>query len=282
LFALGPQGLEWSSEGPLRELAAFARAEDLPIHTHMLETRRQRDASLDTFGASPVARMAKLGLLGEKTSLAHMVWASDADLEIVKSNGAAIVHNPASNLRLRSGTARVLPMLRRGIPVGIGMDGMSLSDQADYFQDLRLCHHLHFDDEGALEPDDVWRMMYQGGGKATFWGGSIGRLEPGCWGDAVLMRMSDDDRVAPMDPEWRVMDRVLREGSPHAISAVVVGGRVVVKDGSCTMVDERELLGKIRAHADAADPRAVAERRGLVAALERAVGGFYREKEAGL
>jgi cytosine/adenosine deaminase-related metal-dependent hydrolase len=279
LLALGPQGVEWSSDASLREVAAFARAEGLPIHTHALETRRQRDASLRTFGASPVARMEKLGLLGEKTSLAHMVWASDADLDVVKDRGAVIVHNPASNLRLRSGIAPVLSMLRKAIPVGIGMDGMSLSDQTDFFQDLRLCRHLHFDAQGALDPDDVWRMVYSGGARATFWGEQVGSLKPGCWGDALLIRLSQDDRVAPMDPVWRVTDRVLREGHPAAIAAVVVGGRVVVKDGACTMVDEAGLLDKVRAHARSADAGAVAARRALVARLEGAVESYYLERE---
>ena len=55
-----------------------------------------------------------------------------------------IVHNPASNLRLRSGVAPVPQMLGRGIPVAVGMDGMSMSDQGDYFQDLRLAAALQF------------------------------------------------------------------------------------------------------------------------------------------
>ena len=280
-LALGPQGGEWSSDESLKDVAAFARAESLPIHTHMLESRLQRHASLREHGISAVERFARLGLLGANTSLAHMVWVTDLDLDIVRDAGAAIVHNPASNLRLRSGIAPVLRMLRRGIPVAIGMDGMSLSDQGDYFQDLRLCRSLHFDDQGALDSPDVWRMVYEGGGRATFWGDSIGRLRPGCWADAVVMRLPVDVAVAPLDPVWRVQDRVLREGGPSAIRTVVVGGRVVIDNGIAQTVDEPAILDAVRSYAGSADAASVTTRRHLVKQLEAAVADYYRSWNVG-
>ena len=274
LFALGPQSMERSTEKLIGDIVAFAKSEKLPIHTHALETRWQRDASLKDYGITPIERLARLGLLTGETSLAHMVWASSGDLDIVKATGAAIVHNPASNLRLRSGVAPVLAMLRAVIPVGIGMDSMSLSDRSDFFEDLRLCRNLHFDGSQALDDDQIWRMLYEGGRAATFWGDSIGRLAIGSWADAVLFRLSDDGRVKPVDPQWRVMDRVLREGSPESIAAVIVGGEVVVENGKCLTIDEEDLLQRIAQAAAAADTGALAGRRQTVAELAVEVGKY--------
>ncbi len=274
-FALGPQGLEWSSDSALNEIAAFSRSEDVPIHTHVLETKLQRESSFRSHGISAVARLAALGMLNEKSSLAHMVWASEEDLEIVRQSGSVIVHNPASNLRLKSGIAPVLAMLRKRIPVAIGMDGMSISDQGDFFQDLRLCQNLHFDETGALHSDDVWRMVLQNGGKATFWGDKVGSLKPGCWGDAVVLRLSDDAMVKPTDPSWNVMNRVMRESSPSSIHAVIVGGQLRIKDGSSTALDENDLMRHMREHAETINPEDMIERRNLVAQLEQAVARYY-------
>ena len=274
LFALGPQSMERSTEKLIGEIVAFAKSENLPIHTHALETRWQRDASLKDYGITPIERLARLGLLTDKTSLAHMVWASSGDLDIVKATGAAIAHNPASNLRLRSGVAPVLAMLRAGIPVGLGMDSMSLSDRSDYFEDLRLCRNLHFDDGKALDDDQLWRMLYEGGRAATFWGDSIGQLGVGSWADAVLFRLAADGRVKPVDPQWRVMDRVLREGSPESIAAVIVGGEVVVEDGKCLTIDEASVLERIARAAEAVDSSALADRREIIAALAAEVGNY--------
>jgi cytosine/adenosine deaminase-related metal-dependent hydrolase len=276
-FALGPQGLEWSSDASLCEISDFARAEALPFHTHVLETRLQREASFRNHGMSSIARLSKLGLLKAESSLAHMVWASDSDLAIVKDAGAIVVHNPASNLRLKSGIAPVLAMLRNGIPVAIGMDGMSISDQSDIFQDLRLCQNLHFNEDGAISTDDIWRMVYEGGSHATFWGERIGHFRRGAWGDAVVMQLSRDALVQPVDSRWHVLQRLLREGSPSSTNAVVVGGQVVVKDGVNTSIDEAGLMDKMQAYAANVNTEAVAERRGLVERLEGAVADFYRD-----
>jgi cytosine/adenosine deaminase-related metal-dependent hydrolase len=277
-FALGPQGGDWSSDELLAEIGAFARQEDMPIHTHMLETRLQRLAGLKEHGVGEVERFRRLGLLSQSTSLAHMVCVDDSDLDIVADSGASIVHNPASNLRLRSGIAPVLAMLRKGIPVAVGMDGMSISDQSDFFQDLRLCSKLHFSISGeAISAEKIWHMAYDGGRKATFWGDEIGCLRPGSLADAVIIELSSAVPVTPVDPKWNLMDRLLRESTPSAIRTVVVAGRAVVDEGKIQTVSEAELFRAVDLQAEKADAAALADRRRLVEVLEGKVVDYYRD-----
>jgi 5-methylthioadenosine/S-adenosylhomocysteine deaminase len=277
-FALGPQGGDWCSDDLLGEILAFSREEGMPIHTHMLETRLQRLAGLKERAASEVERFRRIGLLNQSLSLAHMVCVDAHDLDIVRDSGASIVHNPASNLRLRSGIAPVLAMLQKGIPVAIGMDGMSISDQSDFFQDLRLCSKLHFDVSGeAITAQQIWGMAYDGGRKATFWGDEIGRLRPGAFADAVIVELSSAIPVKPVDPNWNLMERLLREGGPSAIRTVVVGGRVVLDEGTIQTVNEADLFRAVDAQAETADAVALANRRRLVEALEGKVVDYYRD-----
>ena len=277
LFALGPQGADWASDTLLAELADLAGSEGLPIHTHMLETRLQAQASLQTHGVTAVQRFNRFGLLCPRTSLAHMVWVDEPDLDILSAAGTAIVHNPASNLRLRSGIAPVPAMLQRGLVVGIGMDGLSMSDRSDFFEDLRLCASLHFDSSGdSLAPDRLWQMLYAGGAKATFWGDRIGSLKPGSYADAVVMTLPASRLAAPIDPTWRVMDRVLREGSPNAVKATVVGGRILLNNGKVCVADENELMNRIEMQAGYVEQNALGDRRQLVKQLEDAIAAYYR------
>jgi 5-methylthioadenosine/S-adenosylhomocysteine deaminase len=150
-FALGPQGADWASDALLRDISEFSQKHRMPVHTHMLETRRQRQSSLMTYGRTPVQRLSQFGLLTSDTSLAHMVWVDESDLDLLERSGACIAHNPASNLRLRSGRAPVQQMIERGIRVGIGMDGMGLSDRSEFFHDLRLFAALHFETSAIFE-----------------------------------------------------------------------------------------------------------------------------------
>lgn len=276
-FAIGPQGPDWASDALLAELVDFADSEGLPLHTHMLETRIQAQASLKTQGMTAVQRFSRFGLLGPQTSLAHMVWVDEADLDVLQKTGTAIVHNPASNLRLRSGIAPVPAMLEHGLSVAIGMDGMSMSDRSDFFEDLRLCASLHFDSSGnGLNSDHVWRMLYAGGAKATFWGNRIGTLNPGSHADAVVITLPPSRTAAPVDPSWRVLDRVLREGSPESIKATMVGGRVLLENGKVGCADENELMDRIEAQAGQVDRVTLDDRRQLVTQLEDAVVAYYR------
>jgi len=274
-FALGPQGSDWASDALLAGLADLAQSEALPLHTHMLETSLQAQASAAVHGVTAVQRLKAFGLLGNNTSLAHMVWVDQADLDTLHDTGTAIVHNPASNLRLRSGIAPVPALLARDIAVGIGMDGMSLSDRSNFFEDLRLCAALHFETSGdGIGADPVWRMLYAGGAKATFWGDHIGNLRPGSFADAVVVSLPQSGSAAPLDPSWRVLDRVLREGEPGMIKATVVAGRAVFANGSIATVDDSALMESVLA--EAIDEHALGERRSLVKELEDAVVGYYR------
>jgi len=157
------------------------------------------------------------------------------------------------------------------------MDSMSISGQSDFFQDLRLCQNLHFDDGGSISTDDIWRMVYEGGGQATFWGEEIGRLCGGAWGDAVIMRLSRDALVQPVDSRWHVLQRLLHEGGPGSIKAVVVGGQVVMEDGINKSIDEVSLVDKMLAYAANVKSEEIEERRAVVGQLEAAVEDFYRD-----
>jgi cytosine/adenosine deaminase-related metal-dependent hydrolase len=274
-FALGPQGLQWCSDASLKEVAA-ARRGGVPVHMHLLETRFQREYSVRTYGMSAVARLAELDVLGPNTSVAHAVWISERDLDLLASGGTAVVHNPSSNLRLRSGIAPVLPMLKRGIPVALGMDGMSQADRGDYFGELRLCSALHFAAENSLQSNQVWGMVYKGGARATFWGDSIGRLAPGSLADAVILRMPDPIAGLGVGLELDPLDRVLRETSILSVTAVVVDGQAVVRDGSITTVSESALLEKVADLASRVDHSALEERRRLIGKVESRIAAFYR------
>jgi hypothetical protein len=83
-----------------------------------------------------------------------------------------------------------------------------------------------------------------------------------------------------LDPSWDPLERVLRETSTADNGAVVVAGRVVVEDGRVNTVDEAALWERMRAIAAAADPAAVAERRGLTAELMPAIDRFYEAWDA--
>jgi hypothetical protein len=95
------------------------------------------------------------------------------------------------------------------------------------------------------------------------------------------MRLSRDALIQPVDSRWHVLQRLLHEGGPGSIKAVVVGGQVVMKDGINKSIDEVGLVDKMREYAANAKGELIAERRALVEQLETAVKDFYRDWRAG-
>ena len=115
-FGIGPVAPQWASDDLLSILGELADS-GLRVHAHCLESERQRD-----WAGNALERLQRFGLLGPRTSLAHCVWCSNAELDLVAESGAALVTCPESNRLLGSGFPRVQEWSRRGITTAIGMD----------------------------------------------------------------------------------------------------------------------------------------------------------------
>ena len=85
-----------------------------------------------------MARRAEHGLLGPGFVGAHGVWLAEDDMRMLADAGAAIAHNPGSNLRLGCGIAPVRELLDRGVAVGLGTDGSVCADNQNLFEALRI------------------------------------------------------------------------------------------------------------------------------------------------
>ena len=84
------------------------------LHLHCGEAKSHAVQARQRYGTSLVGRLEALGVLGADVSLAHCVWLDDEEFRLVARRGATIVHNPASNLKLGSGVARVRRMRELG------------------------------------------------------------------------------------------------------------------------------------------------------------------------
>ena len=85
-----------------------------------------------------MAYFDSLGLFDVPVTAAHCVWVDEADLDILQAHGVFVANNPASNMKLGSGFAPIPEMLRRGIPVCLGSDGMASNNNHNLFHDMYL------------------------------------------------------------------------------------------------------------------------------------------------
>ena len=228
---LHPVGGQWCSDRALLAMKEYACRHGMRVHMHLLETKYQMYYARDTWGKSMVAHLDEIGFLGPWLSCAHGVWLSDEDLERMARTGTIIVHNPSSNLRLRSGTMPLRKALDKNVVCALGLDGCGYDDDQDYGRELRtaLYNNKQTGVDGAVTYEEVLRMALKGGQQVTGEKLSSGYLLPGGMADFVCL---DYQKLTfpYADPEVEILSMVVRKGNRDLVTAVYCGGHPIIGD----------------------------------------------------
>jgi 5-methylthioadenosine/S-adenosylhomocysteine deaminase len=261
------------SDAFLARCRDLARDYDLPLQTHLAETKPQAVLGMRKYRATLTAHLESLGMLGPHFSAAHAIWLDRDDLDRLASHGASVVHAPASNMRFGSGLAHLRPMLDRGINVGIATDAANSSDHLNMFESLRLAALISRvqtpDFHTWLGADEVLRMATTGSARAMGFGGRIGDIAPGYKADMVFLDLSHINYVPCHD----LTTQIVFTENGAAVDSVMIGGRMVLDHGRMTTIDE----AKLRRDASIAAERlfaANAPMRAFAQALAPVVGRF--------
>ena len=137
-IGLGLSNPVWCSDELLRAAAALARELDAPLAIHLEEPPVQREVSFGQWGMSGVERLARLGLLSERTLAAHVVQLDDADVQRLAHHRVSVSHNPISNLKLQNGITPVGKMVAAGFNVCLGSDGQASGDSQNLFTVIKF------------------------------------------------------------------------------------------------------------------------------------------------
>ncbi len=256
----------------LTGLAALARENGAGLHTHLAESKVQAVAGLKRFGETLTARLDRLGVLGPNVTVAHGVWLDRDDIRRLSDRGAALAHNPGSNMRLGNGIADVRTMLDCGLAVGIGTDGARASDHQNMYEAMRLAGLVSKarrpDGRGGLTAGEAFDAATRGGARALGLP-DVGRLEPGFKADIVFLDLGSLNWTPMNAPVLQVVH--VEDGT--AVDSVMIGGRMAVENGRPVGTD----LAALAAQAERLEPRFadLLERNAdVLAEVERAAGRF--------
>ncbi len=246
-ICLAPSGPQRCTDELLVGSAALADELDLMIHIHVLETRMQAVSGQQLYGRTLPEHLDDIGFLSPRVCFEHGIWLAPSDLELVRDRGVTIVHNPVSNMKLGSGIAPVPELLRHGVNVALGTDGMCSNDGNDMFGALKAASLLHklweIDYESWLGAAEAWQMATAGGATAAGDPDGLGAIEPGRRADLVLLDL-DSIVFTPLNDPLR---QLALGSTTQAVSSVMVGGEWRVRDGRVTGVDEAAVLAEGRA-----------------------------------
>lgn len=242
---LGPSSPQNCSDSLLREVIHMADQYNLGIHTHLLETVIERWGARRLYRKGIVQRIKMLGLLSPRLSAAHCVWLDEREMDLMASSGASVIHNPASNLKLGSGIAPVIELKRRGVNVALGTDGGDTSDSYSIFEQMRLAAFLSRlttqDSDHWVTALDALRMGTINGAEAIpAWRGKVGKIKTGYRADLLIL--NPHIRLRPLNDV--IPQLVYCEGG-QSVDTVLVDGKVVVRNGRLTRVDEKALIRRV-------------------------------------
>lgn len=228
-YSIGPHAIYTVSGEQLRFCRDFADETGVLVHLHLSETQKEIDDALTEYGKRPALYLESLGALSDKFVLAHSLYLSDEELQVIASSGAACVHNPASNMKLASGQGfRFEEMKKLGIPVGIGTDGCSSSNNLDMFIAMRLAALLgkvSFLDPTVLKSQEIYNAATQDGYKILNIDG--GRLEEGALADLCLLRLN----TPVMTPCHNLVSNLVYSADGSVVDTTIVDGNTIMLHG---------------------------------------------------
>jgi len=236
----GPSAVQRCTNELLQGCAEISRKKNLPLHIHLAETKAQQVQGDTVYGHSLLQHLESLGVVGTNLSCAHSIWIEDSDIDLFAKRGATPVHNPASNLRIGSGLAKVKEFLAAGVNVGLGTDGAASNDGQNMFDAARLVSLIHnhagSDFNKWVTPKQALAMATRNGARA--FGLDAGVIAPGKLADIVLLRR-DTPAYRPLND---VVNQIVFCENGSNVDTVLVNGEVVVEGGRLTKVDEMEVL----------------------------------------
>jgi 5-methylthioadenosine/S-adenosylhomocysteine deaminase len=228
----------------LERVARLARERGVMLHTHASENRSEIELVMRETGMRNIAYLDSVGVSGPHVMLAHCVHLSEGEMLLLADTGTHVAHCPSSNLKLGSGIAPIAEMLERGISVSLGADGAACNNRLDMFTEMRTAALLQKVSRGAevLPARRALKMATSDGARALGLENEIGSLEAGKRADITIL---DLERLH-IAPRPEVISSIVYAAQAQDVRTVLIDGRVVLRDGELTTLNEREVIEEAR------------------------------------
>jgi 5-methylthioadenosine/S-adenosylhomocysteine deaminase len=260
---VGLEHLLYCSESCFAQAVALAEEFDTGLHTHSSETVWEVEESLARWGRRPIEVFHQRGVLGAGTVVAHCVWLSDMEIELLARTGTAVAHCPCSNMKLSSGPARIGALRAAGVTVGLGSDGEKENNNTDLVEEMKfasLLQKVTTLDPTTGDPWDVLAMATIEGARALGLDKVSGSLESGKRADLVVLDLAGLHTTPVLHGrDFNVAAHIVFSASGRDVTDVWVDGRRLVAGGQPTTFD----VASVRATAQAAAEELFARRQRL-------------------
>ncbi|WP_073152635.1 amidohydrolase [Seinonella peptonophila] len=213
----------------------------IPLHTHLSETAREVEQNVQMYGERPVKHLESLSFFDFPCIVAHAVHLTDEEIQILANHQVKIAHNPRSNLKLGSGIAPIMQMMKAGIRPGLATDGASSNNRLNMLDEIQLVALIHkgyLQESEAISAYQALQMGTVYGAESVFLEKKIGTLEIGKQADFITIDTSRPN----MQPTHNHISNVVFAATSEDISDVYVDGKALLKERKCVVMDEEKII----------------------------------------
>jgi len=223
----------------MKQTARLARKHGIRMHTHLAETLDEEAYCLEHHGKRPLELMEECEFIGPDVFYAHGIFFNDDELATLANTGTAVSHCPSSNMRLGSGIARVREMKDQKVTVALGVDGSASNDSSDFLGEMRntlLLQRVRYGAD-AISAADIFQMASMNGARVLGFD-TVGTIAAGWAADVAAFNVNRLDYTGALaDPAAAL----IFAGISHQTEYTIVNGRVAVRNGLLTGMDEERI-----------------------------------------
>jgi len=211
-------------------------------HIHVAEDAADREDALQKYGLPTVVRLDKLGVSGKKSIFVHCVHVDEAEMDILAATKTIVVHNPESNMNNAVGVTPLLQMLKKGILVGLGTDGMN-SDMLVQMRTAYLLHRLSNRDPRVAFLEAP-QLLLQNNAEivARQFGIRVGELAEGCPADMAIL----DYRPPTPLSEANFLGHLIFGLVDATVDTTVCKGKILMQGKQVLSLDEERIAARSR------------------------------------
>ncbi len=224
---LGPHAVYTVSAKGLKFAAELREEKDTFIHIHLSETLTEVEDCVKKCGKRPPEYLDELGVLTDKTLLAHCIWLNPSEIELLAKRNSIAVHTPVSNMKLAVGGIMPKRELREhNVRICLGTDGAASNNNLDMTEEMKISAILQKWRNNDAEMPNAYDVVHRATEGFRVLGLKVGKLEEGDTADFILMKMHEI--ITPMH---NPVSNFVYAASGTLTDTVICNGRVLMENG---------------------------------------------------